>query len=69
MLLKTQLKMPKKMPHSNNIIHASFFCGDVIEICNDDFFNEHGSADVVIVDPPRAGLHAKLINKLIGNCF
>ncbi len=49
----------------NNIAHASFFCGDVIEICNDEFFNLHGRPDVMIVDPPRAGLHAKLIAKLI----
>ena len=49
----------------NNIYHASFFCGEVIEICNDAFFNLHGHPDVIIVDPPRAGLHAKLVNKLI----
>jgi 23S rRNA (uracil1939-C5)-methyltransferase len=49
----------------NNLHHASFFCGDVIDICNDAFFNLHGKPDVVIVDPPRAGLHARLINKLI----
>ena len=49
----------------NNINHASFFCGDVIEICNDAFFMEHGRPDIIIVDPPRAGLHAKLIQKLI----
>jgi len=49
----------------NNLDHASFFCGDVIEICNDAFFDLHGHPDVIIVDPPRAGLHAKLVNKLI----
>ena len=49
----------------NSLDHASFFCGDVIEICTDDFFNLHGRPDVIIVDPPRAGLHAKLISKLI----
>jgi len=49
----------------NNLNHASFFCGDVIEICNDEFFNLHGRPELVIVDPPRAGLHAKLIQKLI----
>ncbi len=49
----------------NNINHGSFFCGDVIELCNDEFFNIHGRPDVIIVDPPRAGLHAKLISKLI----
>ncbi len=49
----------------NNINHASFFCGDVIDICNDEFFILHGKPDIIIVDPPRAGLHAKLISKLI----
>jgi len=49
----------------NNLSHTSFFSGDVIEICNDDFFDLHGRPDVVIVDPPRAGLHNKLITKLI----
>jgi 23S rRNA (uracil1939-C5)-methyltransferase len=49
----------------NNIGSASFYAGDVIEICNDDFFNAHGKVDVVIVDPPRAGLHPKLISKLL----
>ncbi len=48
----------------NNIEHASFFCGDVIDVCNDDFFNRHGKPDIVIVDPPRAGLHPKLISKI-----
>ena len=65
MLLKMLLKMQKKMQHSIILDHASFFCGDVIEICNDAFFELHGRPDVIIVDPPRAGLHAKLINKFI----
>ncbi|MDE3185507.1 MAG: 23S rRNA (uracil(1939)-C(5))-methyltransferase RlmD [Bacteroidota bacterium] len=49
----------------NQLKSSVFFAGDVIEICNDDFFNFHGKADVVIVDPPRAGLHPKLVNKLL----
>jgi 23S rRNA (uracil1939-C5)-methyltransferase len=49
----------------NNLDHASFFCGDVIDICNDAFFALHGRQDVVIVDPPRAGLHGKLVDKLL----
>ncbi len=49
----------------NNIHHAEFFSGDVIKICNDEFFAEHGSPDVIITDPPRAGMHEKLVNKLL----
>lgn len=49
----------------NQVHHASFFAGDVMEICNDTFFAEHGKADVVITDPPRAGMHEKLVKKLL----
>jgi 23S rRNA (uracil1939-C5)-methyltransferase len=49
----------------NNINHTHFFAGDVIKICNDEFFATHGKPDVVITDPPRAGMHEKLVNKLL----
>ena len=49
----------------NNISHAEFFSGDVIKICNDEFFTLHGRPDVIITDPPRAGMHEKLVNKLL----
>lgn len=49
----------------NDIRHAEFFAGDVIKICNDDFFTAHGRPDVIITDPPRAGMHEKLVNKLL----
>jgi 23S rRNA (uracil1939-C5)-methyltransferase len=49
----------------NNIQHASFYAGDVIDICNDEFFSLHGRPDVVVIDPPRAGLHKKLVEKLL----
>lgn len=49
----------------NGITHAEFFAGDVIKICDDAFFSRHGRPDVVITDPPRAGMHEKLVNKLL----
>jgi 23S rRNA (uracil1939-C5)-methyltransferase len=49
----------------NNIEHSFFTAGDVIDICNDDFFASHGKPDVVITDPPRAGMHEKLVQKLL----
>ena len=49
----------------NNITHAEFFSGDVIKICNDEFFEVHGRPDVIITDPPRVGMHEKLVNKLL----
>lgn len=49
----------------NSIGHAQFFAGDVIHICDDAFFAQHGKPDVIITDPPRAGMHAALVQKLI----
>ncbi len=49
----------------NNLSDAVFFAGDVIEVCNDDFFAAHGRPDVIITDPPRAGMHEKLVRKII----
>jgi len=44
---------------------AEFYTGDVMEICNEDFFKHHGEPDVIITDPPRAGLHEKLVRKIL----
>jgi 23S rRNA (uracil1939-C5)-methyltransferase len=49
----------------NNIGHAQFFAGDVIDVCNDAFFQAHGRPDVIITDPPRAGMHQKLVEKIL----
>ncbi|HEX7904388.1 MAG TPA: 23S rRNA (uracil(1939)-C(5))-methyltransferase RlmD [Chitinophagaceae bacterium] len=49
----------------NNLTDAEFYAGDVITICNDDFFAVHGKPDVIITDPPRAGMHEKLVRKIL----
>lgn len=49
----------------NNLQSASFFAGDVIDICDDAFFAAHGRPDVIITDPPRAGMHPKLVQKIL----
>lgn len=49
----------------NDIDHASFFAGDVVDICQDSFFAAHGRPDVIITDPPRAGMHEGLVNKIL----
>ena len=44
---------------------AQFYAGDVINICTDEFFLTHGAPDVILTDPPRAGMHDKLVRKLL----
>ena len=48
----------------NGVHHASFFQGDVIAVCDDSFIDAHGKPDVVITDPPRAGMHETLVRKI-----
>jgi 23S rRNA (uracil1939-C5)-methyltransferase len=50
---------------ANGINHAQFFSGDVINICTDSFFESNGRPDVIITDPPRAGMHEKLVQKIL----
>ena len=54
----------KENARINNLSHTAFFAGDVIDICDDAFFDTHGKPDVIITDPPRAGMHDKLVKKL-----
>ncbi|TAD92839.1 MAG: 23S rRNA (uracil(1939)-C(5))-methyltransferase RlmD [Bacteroidetes bacterium] len=49
----------------NGISHASFFAGDVVDVCDDAFFAQHGTPHVIITDPPRAGMHPQLIEKIL----
>ena len=49
----------------NGLNHCQFFVGDVAAICDEAFFNEHGRPDVIIADPPRAGMHEHLTQTLL----
>ncbi len=49
----------------NGIDHCQFFAGDVDKVCTDAFFATHGRPDVIITDPPRAGMTVKLIDQLL----
>jgi len=64
-VIEEAIEDAKRNAEQNGISHASFFAGDVIKVCNDSFFETHGRPDLVITDPPRAGMHEKLVNKLL----
>ena len=49
----------------NGLDNCRFFAGDVANVCTDEFFEEHGRPDVIITDPPRAGMTDKLIIQLL----
>ena len=49
----------------NGIDNTLFFAGDMKDILTRDFINEHGRPDVIITDPPRAGMHGDVIDVLL----
>lgn len=49
----------------NGIKNATFYAGDVKDILNRDFIDQHGKPDVVITDPPRAGMHSDVVATLL----
>ena len=49
----------------NGIKNTSFFAGDMKDILNEDFISTHGKPDVVITDPPRAGMHPDVVKRLL----
>jgi len=49
----------------NNISNTLFYAGDMKDILNAAFIEEHGKPNVIITDPPRAGMHEDVINAIL----
>ena len=49
----------------NGIDNTEFFAGDMKDILTEDFIREHGRPDIIITDPPRAGMHADVVDVIL----
>jgi 23S rRNA (uracil1939-C5)-methyltransferase len=49
----------------NGIDNTLFFAGDMKDVLNEEFIDIHGKPDVIITDPPRAGMHDDVINAIL----
>ena len=49
----------------NSIDNTLFFAGDMKDILNQEFINEYGRPDIIITDPPRAGMHGDVIDTIL----
>ena len=49
----------------NNIDNTLFFAGDMKEVLSESFITEHGFPDVIITDPPRAGMHEDVVDAIL----
>ncbi|MBD5180744.1 MAG: 23S rRNA (uracil(1939)-C(5))-methyltransferase RlmD [Bacteroidales bacterium] len=50
---------------ANGINNTLFYAGDMKDVLTDDFIEKHGRPDVMIVDPPRAGMHENVVNVIL----
>ena len=57
----------KKNSEMNNISNTRFFAGDMKDVLTNDFMDEQGHPDVIIADPPRAGMHADVIQAMLNS--
>lgn len=54
----------KKNAKLNNIKNTSFYAGTIEKVLNNEFVQKNGKPEIVISDPPRAGMHQKVIDQL-----
>ncbi|ALO16929.1 23S rRNA (uracil-C(5))-methyltransferase RlmCD [Salinivirga cyanobacteriivorans] len=49
----------------NKIGNTSFYAGDMRDLLNREFFETHGKPEIIITDPPRAGMHQDVVNAIL----
>lgn len=49
----------------NGLSNCTFYCGDMKEVFTDEFLSTHPKADVLITDPPRDGMHQKVVEQIL----
>lgn len=52
----------------NGIGNTKFFAGDMKDVLTDEFIVAHGRPDVMIIDPPRAGMHEDVVKVILNAC-
>ncbi len=55
----------KENARINGLDNTLFYAGDMKDILNRDFIDRHGRPDVIITDPPRAGMHTDVVNTIL----
>ncbi|MFZ4704426.1 MAG: 23S rRNA (uracil(1939)-C(5))-methyltransferase RlmD [Bacteroidales bacterium] len=50
---------------ANHIVNTAYFAGDMVKVLNEEFVLENGKPDILITDPPRSGMHDKVIRQLM----
>ena len=63
-LVDVAVQNARKNAAANGVDHASFVLGDMKDTFNEALLQEHGKPDLLITDPPRAGMHPSVVERL-----
>jgi len=63
--IETAIQDAQYNAEANHVTNTKFYVGDMKDILNQSFVDENGKPDVVIVDPPRAGMHDNVLKCLL----
>jgi len=61
----TAIEDAKVNSKNNGITNTSFYAGDMKDILNADFLSKHPKPDIIVTDPPRAGMHEDVVKMLL----
>jgi len=59
------IEAAKENAKNNNIDNCSFFAGDMKKSFTDEFIRKNGTPDIIITDPPRDGMHKKVVEQIL----
>lgn len=63
--IEDAIKDAEENSRANNIGNTKFFAGDMKDVLNEEFISIHGRPDVIITDPPRAGMHEDVVKVIL----
>ncbi len=63
--VESAIEDAKENAKLNSVSNSTFYAGDVRMVLNPDFISANGKPDVVITDPPRAGMHEDVVKTLL----
>jgi len=62
--IEEAIEHARKNARLNKIKNTDFVSGNMSDVFNDELIEKHGKPDVIVADPPRAGMHPKVLNQL-----
>jgi 23S rRNA (uracil1939-C5)-methyltransferase len=63
-LVEEAVENARASAEANGVENCTFVAGDMLELFKPELVEEHGRPDVLIVDPPRAGMHPKVVGQI-----